>query len=126
DLAGYLNDKLQAPRSEQTLNLHFHDHSFCLLSKKLSDIIQSLGAKANDVPKIFVDHYISLMLQELDKPKGESLYDYRNCIQAVLLDKPKTVTANLKKYLEKPMKCLKSMWSVGKTGLTDLTECCLR
>ncbi|XP_063296802.1 transmembrane protein 214-A-like, partial [Pelobates fuscus] len=104
-------------------------YPYCLVSKELRNIIRSLVGKANGVLDVFVDHCISLMLQELEKPKGESLHGYRICIQAVLLDKPKTVTGNLKKYFDylcehekKPMKCLTIMWSVGQAGFADLTE----
>ncbi|KAM8953471.1 transmembrane protein 214 isoform 2-T2 [Pelodytes ibericus] len=129
DLAGYLNDKLQTARMDPTLSQQSHDYPYCLVNKELRNLIRSLVGKAGTVLGSFVDYCILLMLQELDRPTGESLHGYRICIQAVLLDKPKTVTANLKKYLDllwehekKPVKCLVVMWAVGQAGFADLTE----
>ncbi|MEE6473485.1 hypothetical protein FKM82_010049 [Ascaphus truei] len=106
DLAGYLNYKLQAPRSEPTLSQHAHDYPYCLVSKELRAIIRGMLLKASGVLDVFVDHCIFLMLQELDKPTVESLHGYRICIQAVLQDKPKTVSVNLKKLLLSLNECL--------------------
>ncbi|XP_075451422.1 transmembrane protein 214 [Ascaphus truei] len=129
DLAGYLNYKLQAPRSEPTLSQHAHDYPYCLVSKELRAIIRCMLLKASGVLDVFVDHCIFLMLQELDKPTVESLHGYRICIQAVLQDKPKTVSVNLKKYLDllcshqhRPVKGLTIMWALGQAGFSDLTE----
>nr|XP_060610764.1 transmembrane protein 214 [Anolis sagrei ordinatus] len=129
DLAGYLNYKLQAPESEPTLSQHPHDYPYCLINKELKSIIRSLLSKAADVLELFFDHCIYTMLQELDKTPGESLYGYRICIQAVLLDKPRVATANLGKYLEllrshqnRTPKCLTIMWALGQAGFADLTE----
>ncbi|XP_069461637.1 transmembrane protein 214 [Ambystoma mexicanum] len=129
DLAGYLNFKLQAPKSDPTLSQHTHDYPYCLASKELKSIIRSLLAKCSDALELFLDHCIFTMLQELDKPSGESLHGYRICIQAVLLDKPKIATMDLGKYLEllrshqgRPAKCLTIMWALGQAGFSDLTE----
>lgn len=128
DLAGYLNYKLQTVKSDVLIQ-QSHDYPYCLVNKELKGIIRSVLAKAPRVLDVMVDHCIFSMLQELDKPTGESLHGYRICIQAVLLDKPKTVTSNLPKYLEllrshlnRPMKCLTVMWAVGQAGFTDLAE----
>uniref|UniRef100_A0A1W7RCE0 Transmembrane protein 214 n=1 Tax=Agkistrodon contortrix contortrix TaxID=8713 RepID=A0A1W7RCE0_AGKCO len=129
DLAGYLNYKLQATKSEPTLSQHPHDYPYCLVNKELRSIIKSLLLKAGGVLELFFDHCIYTMLQELDKTPGESLHSYRICIQAILLDKPKVATANLSKYLEllrshhnRPAKCLTIMWALGQAGFADLTE----
>ncbi|XP_032071780.1 transmembrane protein 214 [Thamnophis elegans] len=129
DLAGYLNYKLQAVKSEPTLSQHPHDYPYCLVNKELKSIIKSLLLKAGGVLELFFDHCIYTMLQELDKSPGESLHSYRICIQAILLDKPKVATANLSKYLEllrshqnRPAKCLTIMWALGQAGFADLTE----
>ncbi|KAG8122948.1 hypothetical protein E2320_018506 [Naja naja] len=129
DLAGYLNYKLQAMKSEPTLSQHPHDYPYCLVNKELRSIIKSLLLKAGGVLELFFDHCIYTMLQELDKTPGESLHSYRICIQAILLDKPKVATANLSKYLEllrshqnRPAKCLTIMWALGQAGFSDLTE----
>ncbi|XP_078506180.1 transmembrane protein 214 [Lissotriton helveticus] len=129
DLAGYLNFKLQAPKSEPTVSQHTHDYPYCLASKELKSVIRSLLAKSSDALELFLEHCIFTMLQELDKPCGDSLHGYRICIQAVLLDKPKIATINLGKYLEllrshqsRPAKCLTIMWALGQAGFTDLTE----
>uniref|UniRef100_A0A803JWZ3 Transmembrane protein 214 n=1 Tax=Xenopus tropicalis TaxID=8364 RepID=A0A803JWZ3_XENTR len=128
DLAGYLNYKLQTVKRDVLIQ-QSHDYPYCLVNKELKGIIRSVLAKAPRVLDVMVDHCIFSMLQELDKPTGESLHGYRICIQAVLLDKPKTVTSNLPKYLEllrshlnRPMKCLTVMWAVGQAGFTDLAE----
>uniref|UniRef100_A0A452HYD1 Uncharacterized protein n=1 Tax=Gopherus agassizii TaxID=38772 RepID=A0A452HYD1_9SAUR len=129
DLAGYLNYKLQTPRSDPTLSQHTPDYPYSLVSKELRSIIKSLLVKASSVLELFFDHCIYTMLQELDKTPGESLHGYRICVQAVVLDKPKIATVNLGKYLEllrshqnRPMKCLTIMWALGQAGFTDLTE----
>uniref|UniRef100_A0A8C9MXP0 Transmembrane protein 214 n=1 Tax=Serinus canaria TaxID=9135 RepID=A0A8C9MXP0_SERCA len=97
DLAGYLNYKLQAPRSDPVLSQHPHDYPYCLVSKELRSIIRSLLAKASDFLELFFDHCIYTMLQELDKAQGESLHGYRICIQALLLYRPRIATTNLGK-----------------------------
>uniref|UniRef100_A0A8C3T070 Transmembrane protein 214 n=1 Tax=Chelydra serpentina TaxID=8475 RepID=A0A8C3T070_CHESE len=129
DLAGYLNYKLQTPRSDPTLSQHTPDYPYSLVNKELRSIIKSLLVKASSVLELFFDHCIYTMLQELDKTPGESLHGYRICIQAVVLDRPKIATVNLGKYLEllrshqnRPMKCLSIMWALGQAGFTDLTE----
>ncbi|XP_041336600.1 transmembrane protein 214, partial [Pyrgilauda ruficollis] len=129
DLAGYLNYKLQAPRSDPVLSQHPHDYPYCLVSKELRSIIRSLLAKATDVLELFFDHCIYTMLQELDKAQGESLHGYRICIQALLLYRPRIATTNLGKYLEvlrshqnRPAKCLTVLWALGQAGFTDLHE----
>ncbi|KAM4771391.1 transmembrane protein 214 [Rhinophrynus dorsalis] len=130
DLAGYLNYKLQTPKSEPMPVQQAHDYPYCLLNKDLKNLIRSLLHKASGVLDSFVDYCLFLMLQELDKsPACDSLHGYRICIQAVLLDKPKTVTAHLPKYLDllgkhqnKPVKGLAIMWTVGQAGFADLTE----
>ncbi|XP_019327985.1 PREDICTED: transmembrane protein 214 [Aptenodytes forsteri] len=99
DLAGYLNYKLQAPRSDPMLSQHPHDYPYCLVSKELKNIIRSLLGRSSSVLELFFDHCIYTMLQELDKTRGESLHGYRICIQAVLLDRPKIATMNLGKLL---------------------------
>ncbi|NXR63330.1 T214B protein, partial [Rhadina sibilatrix] len=129
DLAGYLNYKLQAPRSDPVLSQHPHDYPYCLVSKELRSIIRSLLAKASGVLELFFDHCIYTMLQELDKAPGESLHGYRICIQALLLDRPRIATTNLGKYLEvlrsqqnRPAKCLTVLWALGQAGFSDLHE----
>ncbi|XP_042336250.1 transmembrane protein 214 isoform X2 [Sceloporus undulatus] len=129
DLAGYLNYKLQSPKSDPTLSQHPHDYPICLINKELRNVIKSLLSKAAGVLELFFDHCIYTMLQELDKTPGESLHGYRICIQAVLLDKPRVATADLSKYLEllrshqsRPAKCLTIMWALGQAGFADLTE----
>uniref|UniRef100_A0A8C5J0G2 Transmembrane protein 214 n=1 Tax=Junco hyemalis TaxID=40217 RepID=A0A8C5J0G2_JUNHY len=129
DLAGYLNYKLQAPRSDPVLSQHPHDYPYCLVGKELRNIIRSLLAKASDVLELFFDHCIYTMLQELDKAQGESLHGYRICIQALLLYRPRIATTNLGKYLEvlrsqqnRPAKCLTVLWALGQAGFTDLHE----
>uniref|UniRef100_A0A8C8E7I2 Transmembrane protein 214 n=1 Tax=Otus sunia TaxID=257818 RepID=A0A8C8E7I2_9STRI len=129
DLAGYLNYKLQAPRSDPLLSQHPHDYPYCLVSKELRSIIRSLLGRSAGVLELFFDHCIYTMLQELDKAPGESLHGYRICIQAVLLDRPKIATTNLGKYLEvlrshqnRPAKCLTVLWALGQAGFTDLHE----
>ncbi|NXA00506.1 T214B protein, partial [Nesospiza acunhae] len=129
DLAGYLNYKLQAPRSDPVLSQHPHDYPYCLVSKELRSIIRSLLAKASDFLELFFDHCIYTMLQELDKAQGESLHGYRICIQALLLYRPRIATTNLGKYLEvlrsqqnRPAKCLTVLWALGQAGFTDLHE----
>ncbi|XP_066402076.1 transmembrane protein 214 [Molothrus aeneus] len=129
DLAGYLNYKLQAPRSDPALSQHPHDYPYCLVSKELRGIIRSLLAKASDFLELFFDHCIYTMLQELDKAQGESLHGYRICIQALLLYRPRIATTNLGKYLEvlrsqqnRPAKCLTVLWALGQAGFTDLHE----
>ncbi|KFO88850.1 Transmembrane protein 214, partial [Buceros rhinoceros silvestris] len=97
DLAGYLNYKLQAPRSDPMLSQHPHDYPYCLVSKELRGIIRSLLGRASTVLELFFDHCVYTMLQELDKSPGESLHGYRICIQALLLDRPKIATTNLGK-----------------------------
>uniref|UniRef100_A0A8C5UE64 Transmembrane protein 214 n=1 Tax=Malurus cyaneus samueli TaxID=2593467 RepID=A0A8C5UE64_9PASS len=129
DLAGYLNYKLQAPRSDPVLSQHPHDYPYCLVSKELRSIIRSLLGKASAVLELFFDHCIYTMLQELDKAPGESLHGYRICIQALLLDRPRIATTNLGKYLEvlrshqnRPAKCLTVLWALGQAGFSDLHE----
>ncbi|XP_075000825.1 transmembrane protein 214 [Calonectris borealis] len=129
DLAGYLNYKLQAPRSDPLLSQHPHDYPYCLVSKELKNIIRSLLGRSSSVLELFFDHCIYTMLQELDKTPGESLHGYRICIQAVLLDRPKIATTNLGKYLEvlrshqnRPAKCLTVLWALGQAGFADLHE----
>ncbi|NXI64934.1 T214B protein, partial [Anseranas semipalmata] len=129
DLAGYLNYKLQAPKSDPTLSQHTHDYPYCLVNKELKNIIKSLLGKSSSVLELFFDHCIYTMLQELDKTPGESLHGYRICVQAVLLDRPKIATANLGKYLEllrshqnRPAKCLTILWALGQAGFADLAE----
>ncbi|XP_050834311.1 transmembrane protein 214, partial [Serinus canaria] len=129
DLAGYLNYKLQAPRSDPVLSQHPHDYPYCLVSKELRSIIRSLLAKASDFLELFFDHCIYTMLQELDKAQGESLHGYRICIQALLLYRPRIATTNLGKYLEvlrsqqsRPAKCLTVLWALGQAGFSDLHE----
>ncbi|KAM4694602.1 transmembrane protein 214 [Discoglossus pictus] len=129
DLAGYLNYKLQTPKGEPVHVEHAHDYPYCLVSKELKGIIRSLLQKASNVLEDFVDYCIALMLQEHDKPTGESVHGYKICIQAVLLEKPKTVTLNLNKFLDllrshqnRPVKCITIMWAVGQAGYADLTE----
>ncbi|XP_042747837.1 transmembrane protein 214 isoform X2 [Lagopus leucura] len=129
DLAGCLNYKLQAPKSDPALSQHIHDYPYCLVSKELKNAIRSLLGKSSGVLELFFDHLIYTMLQELDKTPGESLHGYRICIQAVLLERPKIATANLGKYLEllrshqnRPAKCLTILWALGQAGFTDLTE----
>ncbi|NXJ03892.1 T214B protein, partial [Odontophorus gujanensis] len=129
DLAGGLNYKLQAPRSDPALSQHAHDYPYCLVGKELKNTIRSLLGKSSGVLELFFDHCIYTMLQELDKTPGESLHGYRICIQAVLLERPKIATANLSKYLEllrshqnRPAKCLTILWALGQAGFTDLAE----
>ncbi|XP_074676542.1 transmembrane protein 214 isoform X2 [Strix aluco] len=129
DLAGYLNYKLQVPRSDPLLSQHPHDYPYCLVSKELRSIIRSLLGRSASVLELFFDHCIYTMLQELDKTPGESLHGYRICIQAVLLDRPKIATMSLGKYLEvlrshqnRPAKCLTVLWALGQAGFTDLHE----
>ncbi|XP_030054483.1 transmembrane protein 214 isoform X1 [Microcaecilia unicolor] len=129
DLAGYLNFKLQAPRSDPTLSQYTHDYPYSLVSRELKVIIKALLEKSSGVLELFFDHCIYIMLQELDKPSGESLHGYRICVQAVLLERPKIATMNVGKYLEllrsqqsRPMKCLTVMWALGQAGFTDLIE----
>ncbi|NXA44183.1 TM214 protein, partial [Eudromia elegans] len=129
DLAGYLNYKLQAPKSDPALSQHAHDYPYCLVSKELKGVIRALLARSSGVLELFFDHCIYTMLQELDKSPGESLHGYRICIQAVLLDRPKIATMNLGKYLEvlrshqnRPAKCLTILWALGQAGFADLTE----
>ncbi|XP_053314828.1 transmembrane protein 214 isoform X1 [Spea bombifrons] len=129
DLAGYLNDKLQAPREDPTLSQHPHDYPYCLVSKELRSVIRALVGRASGCLEDFIDHCVLLMLLELDRPSGESLYGYQICIQAVLTDKPKVVTGNLKKHLDllstyknRPAKGLTVMWLVSQAGFVDLTE----
>ncbi|XP_061481924.1 transmembrane protein 214 isoform X2 [Rhineura floridana] len=129
DLAGYLNYKLQAPKSDPTLSQHPHGYPYCLVNKELKSTIKSLLSKSMGVLELFFDHCIYTMLQELDKSPGESLHGYRICIQAVLLDKPKVATMNLSKYLEllrshqnHPARCLTVMWALGQAGFADLIE----
>ncbi|NWR53847.1 TM214 protein, partial [Bucorvus abyssinicus] len=129
DLAGYLNYKLQVPRSDPMLSQHPHDYPYCLVSKELRGIIRSLLGRASTVLELFFDHCVYTMLQELDKSPGESLHGYRICIQALLLDRPKIATMNLGKYLEvlrsqqnRPAKCLTVLWALGQAGYTDLHE----
>ncbi|NXC27272.1 TM214 protein, partial [Campylorhamphus procurvoides] len=129
DLAGYLNYKLQAPRSDPVLSQHPHDYPYSLASKELRTIIRSLLGKASGVLELFFDHCIYTMLQELDKAQGESLHGYRICIQALLLDRPRIATTNLGKYLEvlrshqnQPAKCLTVLWALGQAGFADLHE----
>ncbi|XP_052548036.1 transmembrane protein 214 isoform X2 [Tympanuchus pallidicinctus] len=129
DLAGCLNYKLQAPKSDPALSQHTHDYPYCLVSKELKNAIRSLLGKSSGVLELFFDHLIYTMLQELDKTPGESLHGYRICIQAVLLERPKIATANLGKYLEllrshqnRPAKCLTILWALGQAGFTDLAE----
>ncbi|NXW11729.1 T214B protein, partial [Fregetta grallaria] len=129
DLAGYLNYKLQAPRSDPLLSQHPHDYPYSLVSKELKNIIRSLLGRSSSVLELFFDHCIYTMLQELDKTPGESLHGYRICIQALLLDRPKIATTNLGKYLEvlrshqnRPAKCLTVLWALGQAGFADLHE----
>ncbi|NXP07261.1 TM214 protein, partial [Thinocorus orbignyianus] len=129
DLAGYLNYKLQAPRSDPTLSQHPHDYPYCLVGKELRNIIRTLLGQSSGVLELFFDHCVYTMLQELDKTPGESLHGYRICIQALLLDRPKVATMNLGKYLEvlrshqnRPAKCLTVLWALGQAGFTDLHE----
>ncbi|XP_037989539.1 transmembrane protein 214 [Motacilla alba alba] len=129
DLAGYLNYKLQAPRSDPVLSQHPHDYPYCLASRELRGIIRSLLAKASGSLELFFDHCIYTMLQELDKAQGESLHGYRICIQALLLYRPRIATSSLGKYLEvlrsqqsRPAKCLTVLWALGQAGFTDLHE----
>ncbi|NXM76030.1 T214B protein, partial [Serilophus lunatus] len=129
DLAGYLNYKLQVPRSDPVLSQHPHDYPYCLVSKELRGIIRALMARASGVLELFFDHCIYTMLQELDKAPGESLHGYRICIQALLLDRPRIATTNLGKYLEvlrshqnRPVKCLTVLWALGQAGFADLQE----
>ncbi|XP_075703557.1 transmembrane protein 214-A-like, partial [Rhinoderma darwinii] len=129
DLAGYLNDKLQTPKNEAVPSQQSHDYPYCLVNKELKGVIRSLLVKTSSELEMFVDHCIFSMLQELDKPTAQSVHGYRICIQAILLDKPKTVTVNLKKYLDmlraqqnRPVRCLAMMWAVGQAGYADLTE----
>ncbi|KAJ7427974.1 transmembrane protein 214 [Willisornis vidua] len=129
DLAGYLNYKLQAPRSDPVLSQHPHDYPYSLASKELRTIIRTLLGRASGVLELFFDHCIYTMLQELDKAPGESLHGYRICIQALLLDRPRIATTNLGKYLEvlrshqnQPAKCLTVLWALGQAGFADLHE----
>ncbi|NWR38554.1 TM214 protein, partial [Tachuris rubrigastra] len=129
DLAGYLNYKLQAPRSDPVLSQHPHDYPYSLASKELKSIIRTLLGRASGVLELFFDHCIYTMLQELDKVPGESLHGYRICIQALLLDRPRIATTNLGKYLEvlrshqnRPAKCLTVLWALGQAGFADLHE----
>ncbi|NWW46426.1 T214B protein, partial [Pedionomus torquatus] len=129
DLAGYLNYKLQAPRSDPMLSQHPHDYPYCLVGKELRSIIRTLLGQSSGVLELFFDHCVYTMLQELDKTPGESLHGYRICIQALLLDRPKIATMNLGKYLEvlrshqnRPAKCLTVLWALGQAGFTDLHE----
>ncbi|KAM9317205.1 transmembrane protein 214 [Gastrophryne carolinensis] len=129
DLAGYLNFNLQTVKNDLLGMEQPYDYPYCLVSKELKSTIRNLLAKCSSVLDIFVDHCILLMLQELDRTTADSVHGYRICLQAVLLEKPKTVTLNLKKYLDmlraqqnKPAKCLTIMWAVGQAGYMDLTE----
>ncbi|XP_055982007.1 transmembrane protein 214 [Sorex fumeus] len=129
DLASYLNYKLQVPPSEPTLSQYSHDYPYSLVSRELRAVIRGLLSRAAGSLELFFDHCLFTMLQELDKTPGESLHGYRICIQAVLQDKPKIVTANLGKFLEllsshqsRPAKCLTIMWAVGQAGFTSLPE----
>lgn len=129
DLASYLNYKLQAPPSEPTLSQHPHDYPYSLVSRELRAIIRGLLTRAAGSLELFFDHCLYTMLQELDKVPGESLHGYRICVQAVLQDRPKIVTANLGKFLEllsshqsRPAKCLTILWAVGQAGFTSLPE----
>ncbi|XP_077148019.1 transmembrane protein 214 [Ranitomeya variabilis] len=129
DLVGYLNDKLQTPKNEPVPSHQSHDYPYCLVSRELRGVIRTLLLRAPAEMEAFLDYCIFTMLQEVDKPAGESVHGFRICIQAILLDKPKTVTVNLKKYLEmlraqqnRPARCLAMMWAVGQAGYADLTE----
>ncbi|XP_056419674.1 transmembrane protein 214 [Hyla sarda] len=129
DLAGYLNSKLQTTKNEAVPTHQSHDYPYCLTSKELRGIVRALLLKMPTVLEMLVDHCLFAMMQELDKPSAESVHGYRICLQAVLLDKPKTVTNNIKKYLDmlraqqnRPVRCLTLMWAVGQAGYTDLTE----
>ncbi|KAM6432732.1 transmembrane protein 214 [Rhynochetos jubatus] len=129
DLAGYLNHKLQAPRSDPALSQHPPDYPFCLVSRELRGVIRAVLGRAGAVLELFFDHCVYTMLQELDRAPGESLHGYRICIQAVLLDRPKIATVNLGKYLEvlrshqnRPAKCLTVLWALGQAGYADLHE----
>ncbi|PIO28221.1 hypothetical protein AB205_0213060 [Aquarana catesbeiana] len=129
DLASYLNFKLQTVKNDPLPLQQSHDYPYCLVSKELKTAIRSVLSKAPSVLGLLVDNCIRLMLEALEKPTGDSVHGYRICIQAVLLDKPKAVTLDLKKYLDmlraqqsKPAKCLTIMWVVGQTGYVDLTE----
>ncbi|KAM6123308.1 LOW QUALITY PROTEIN: transmembrane protein 214 [Pterocles gutturalis] len=129
DLAGYLNYKLQAPRSDPTLSQYPRSYPYCLVGRELRSIIRSLLGKASGVLELFFDHCIYTMLQELDKTPGESLHGYQICIQAVLLDRPRIATTSLGKYLEvlrshqnRPAKCLTVLWALGQAGFADLHE----
>uniref|UniRef100_A0A8C6ZV17 Transmembrane protein 214 n=1 Tax=Nothoprocta perdicaria TaxID=30464 RepID=A0A8C6ZV17_NOTPE len=129
DLAGYLNYKLQAPKSDPALSQHPHDYPYCLVSRELRGVVRALLGRASAALDLFFDHCIYSMLQELDRSPGEALHGYRICIQAVLLERPGIATANLGKYLEllrshqnRPAKCLSILWALGQTGFTDLAE----
>ncbi|CAI9582854.1 unnamed protein product, partial [Staurois parvus] len=130
DLASYLNYKLQTVKNDPLPLQQSHDYPYCLVNKELKNMIRSVLSKAPSVLNLLVDNCIRSMLEELEKPTaGDSVHGYQICIQAVLLDKPKAVTLDLKKYLDmlraqqsKPAKCLTIMWVVGQTGYVDLTE----
>lgn len=129
DLAGYLNSKLLAPDTDPTLSSYAHDYPYCLAGKDLRSIIKNLLGKSGDTLQEFFDHCVYTMLRELDRPTAEPLHGYRMCIQAILMNKPKTATLSLTEHLEllrshqnRPTKCLTIMWALGQAGFYDLTQ----
>ncbi|KAH0622957.1 hypothetical protein JD844_025911, partial [Phrynosoma platyrhinos] len=127
DLAGYLNYKLQAPKSDPTLSQHPHDYPICLINKELRSVIKSLLSKAAGVLEIFFDHCIYTMLQELDKTSGESLaeekyYSPKGCHVYFLKSKGGGYLELLRSHQNRPAKCLTIMWALGQAGFADLTE----
>nr|DBA25623.1 TPA: hypothetical protein GDO54_009991 [Pyxicephalus adspersus] len=90
DLASYLNFKLQTVKNEPLPLQQSHDYPYCLVNKELKSIIRSVLSKASSVLDLLVDNCIRLMLEELEKPTADCVHGYRICIQAVLLDKPRT------------------------------------
>uniref|UniRef100_A0A8C6UTM3 Transmembrane protein 214 n=1 Tax=Neogobius melanostomus TaxID=47308 RepID=A0A8C6UTM3_9GOBI len=134
DLAGYLNLHLTAPEVEPTLSSYAHDYPYCLTTKELKGVIKGLLGRCGDTVPDFFDHCVYTMLRELDRQSGEPLYGYRVCIQAILQDKPKIATQNLRplpclQYLEllrsvhnRPVKCLTIMWVLGQAGFYDLSQ----
>ncbi|KAB5542079.1 hypothetical protein PHYPO_G00087320 [Pangasianodon hypophthalmus] len=129
DLAGYLNSKLLAPDTDPTLSSYAHDYPYCLAGKDLRNIIKNLLGKSGDTLQEFFDHCVLTMLRELDRPAAEPLHGYRMCIQAIMMNKPKTATLNLPEHLEllrshqnRPAKCLSIMWALGQAGFYDLTQ----
>ncbi|NXL88223.1 TM214 protein, partial [Alectura lathami] len=124
DLAGYLNYKLQAPRSDPALSQHAHDYPYCLVSKELKNVIRSLLGKASGVLELFFDHCIYTMLQELDKspePGWGGRADGRTDVALSDPCSPQYLEL-LRSHQNRPAKCLTILWALGQAGFADLAE----